>query len=217
MTSEEILSGFSGNSILRNADLENIKKYIGDDEAWTGTYRSGEVIYSSESREKCIGIVLSGKVAARSDNALLTIIPKGGIFGIANLYSDDSYPSTIIAKTASTVLLIEESGFKRLLENDGGLLRAYLSFMSNRIVYLNRKISALTAGSAEKKLAVFLADNQQDGVYTLPASISSLANMISVGRASLYRAMDSLEEEGIIERDGKRIIIKDKNALLGYS
>ena len=217
MTSEEILRGFSGNAMLRNAKAENIKKYVTDDSARIGRYRSGEIIYSPDSREKTVGIVLSGKVVAMSENALLTIIPESGIFGIANLYSDDCYPSTITAKTASAVLLIEEGAFKRLLENDEELLRAYLSFMSNRIVYLNKKISALTAGSAEKKLAVFLADNQQDGVYILPASISSLADMISVGRASLYRAMDSLVDEGLIERDGKRIIIKDKNALLGYS
>ena len=216
MTPENITLCFSRNGILRYADEKNIKRYLTEDSVSLGEYRSGEVIYSPQSPRKCVGIVLSGRVAALSDNALLRMIPENDLFGIANLYSNDGYPSTITAKTAASVLLIEEGAFKALLENDSALLRAYLSFMSNKIVYLNKKISSLTAGSAEKKLAVFLADNQQDGVYALPTSISSLADMLNVGRASLYRAMDTLSEEGLILREGKNIVIKDKNALLKY-
>ena len=216
MTPENILLCFSRNGILCNAEERNITEYITDSCVTQGHYRSGDVIYSPESSKKCVGIVLSGKVAALSENALLKIISENDIFGIANLYSQDSYPSTIVAKTAAEVLLIEEGAFKALLENDSNLMKTYLSFMSNRIVYLNKKIASLTAGSAEKRLAVFLVDNQQDGVYSLTTSISSLADMINVGRASLYRALEALSEEGLILREGKNIIIKDKNALLKY-
>lgn len=216
MTPESILLYFSQNQILSHAKEKNIRKYLTQNSVALVEYRSGDIIYSPQSSKKCIGIVVSGKVAALSENALLKIIPVNDLFGIANLYSDDNYPSTITAKTAASVLLIDAKDFKELLENDASLLRAYLSFMSNKIVYLNKKISSFTAGSTERKLAVFLSDNQQAGVYTLPTSISSLAEMINVGRASLYRAMDTLSEEGLIVRDGKNIIIKDKNALLKY-
>lgn len=216
MTPENILVYFSKNKILCYADKKNILKYLPDSCVSLYEYRSGDIIYSPQSKKKYVGIVISGKVVALSENALLKIIPENDIFGIANLYSDDSYPSTITAKTTASVLLIEEEAFKSLLENDSSLLRAYISFMSNKIVYLNKKISSLTAGSAEKKLAVFLMDNHHDGIYTTPSSISCLADMINVGRASLYRAIETLSEEGLIIRQGKNIIIKDKNALLKY-
>ena len=106
--------------------------------------------------------------------------------------------------------------FKRLLENDTKLLNSYLEFMSDKIVYLNKKICSLTAGSTSKKLASFLLDNQCNNAYTLTASISTLADMLNVGRASLYRAMDVLIDNGLIQRNGKTILLLDKNALLNF-
>ena len=138
------------------------------------------------------------------------------MFGIANLYSKDVFPSTITARSDAKILFIDETAFKKLIENDAKLLSSYLCFMSNKIVYLNKKICSLTAGNTAKKLAAFLLDNECDGTYSLPSSISALADMLNVGRASLYRAMDVLIEERLIERNGKTIIIPDKNSLLKF-
>ena len=216
MIEKDIFFIFSNNKILRVADKENIKKYILPSSVDIRNFHSGDVIYSPGNSKKCIGIVISGKVVASSENALLKVIPENDMFGIANLYSDDGFPSIITARSTASVLFIEEKAFKELLENDIQLLKAYLEFMSNKIVYLNKKISSLTAGSTEKKLAAFLIDNECGGVYSLPVSISALADMLSVGRASLYRAMDSLATEGLIIRNGKTITIPDKNALLHF-
>ena len=114
------------------------------------------------------------------------------------------------------MLFINGTSFRSLIENDSGALNAYLRLMSDKIVFLNKKISTLTAGSTEKKLAVFLAEHERDGAFPQSLSMSALADILNIGRASLYRALDSLEAEGLIIRDGKKIMITDKNALLGF-
>ena len=43
--------------------------------------------------------------------------------------------------------------------------------------------------------------------------MTDLANTLDVGRASLYRAFDKLESEGLIIKDGKTITVLDKNTL----
>ncbi|MBQ2387779.1 MAG: winged helix-turn-helix domain-containing protein, partial [Clostridia bacterium] len=40
-----------------------------------------------------------------------------------------------------------------------------------------------------------------------------LSDRLGIGRASLYRALDDFEADGIIHRDGKNIFIKDINTL----
>ena len=214
MLEKDILCYFANNRILGYADVKNIKRYITLDSVRLCDFRAGDVIYSPKSQDKCVGIVISGKVVASSDNTLLKVIPPNDLFGIANLYSEDCFPSTITAKSIAKVLFIDEAAFKALIENDTELLKVYLRILSNKIVYLNKKITSLTAGNTEKKLAAFLIDNQCDGTYSLPVPISALADMLSVGRASLYRAIDSLAEAGLILRDRKTITILDKNALL---
>ena len=155
--------------------------------------------------------------AASPDNTLLKMLKDHDVFGIANLYSNtESFPSVITAKSETTVILIDGNAFKMLIENDKDMLIAYLGLLSNKIVYLNKKISTFTAGSAEKKLCIFLAENERDGVFDQNVSMSSLSDMLSIGRASLYRALEALSYHGLIIRDGKKITIPDKYALLQY-
>ena len=78
---------------------------------------------------------------------------------------------------------------------------------------------AYTGGSAECRLAMYLLDNQQDGVppkVTLPFGMNKLAELLGIGRASLYRAMETLEKKGIAAREGKCIAILKPNDLLHY-
>ena len=211
----------ANNSIFKHADSENIERFINDDTVLVRNFRSGEIIFSPECKEKYVGIIYSGSavVAASSspENTLLKVINENDMFGISNLYSDnENFPSVISAKGDATVILIQENAFKQLLENDKRLLSAYLSLLSNKIVYLNKKISTLTAGSTEKKLCIFLAENEHDGIFDSTVSMSSLSEMLNIGRASLYRALDTLSEHGLIIRDVKKIIIPDKYALLQY-
>ena len=139
----------------------------------------------------------------------------GAIFGIANLYAKElDFPTRISAKSVCNVLFIKKQALRELIENDKSTLKNFLAFQSNKIVYLNKKINAFTAGSAERRLALFLSDNAVNGVYSENVSMSALAEMLDIGRASLYRALDKLEAEGCIERSGKIIIIKDLDLFL---
>ena len=44
--------------------------------------------------------------------------------------------------------------------------------------------------------------------------MNSLAEMLNLGRASLYRAADKLETDGYILRDGKNITLVSKEQML---
>ena len=212
---------FATNVILKYADSTSISKYLTDGDVTVKDFQSGDIIYPLPCKSICVGIMLSGTATVEplsaNDKALLKLIMANDMFGVANLYCDDQpFPSVITAKSAARVLFINGTSFRSLIENDSGALKAYLRLMSDKIVFLNKKISTLTAGSTEKKLAVFLAEHERDGAFPQSLSMSALADILNIGRASLYRALDSLEAEGLIIRDGKKIMITDKNALLGF-
>lgn len=222
MVDKSMRSFISDNGILSQADAKNIEKYLPNSSLSLQFYHSGDIIYSPQCDKKCIGILIQGRAVAApissGENAVLKIIAEKDIFGIANLYSDtELFPSVITAKCSCRALFIGSKAFKALLENDAQAMRAYLEFLSNKIVYLNKKISTLTAGSAEKKLAFFLCEHEDNGVFSSSASMSAIADILNLGRASLYRAIDTLTEQGLICREGKKIIIIDKNALLNFN
>ena len=106
-----------------------------------------------------------------------------------------------------------ERAIKQLLEEDHAFLYQYLGFLSGRIRYLNRKIGYLTAGSAERRLALYLASLGEKTVR-LAESISALSELLDVGRASLYRAFDKLTDDGFIAKDGRTIHLLDTDGML---
>ena len=46
-------------------------------------------------------------------------------------------------------------------------------------------------------------------IVELNVSLSTLAKMIGIGRASLYRAIDKLESNGTIKKTEKQIILSE--------
>ena len=219
--SDSFIELVSKNPILKEASAKNIEKYIPTTATRVCSFKSNQHIISPRDISTHIGIIISGTAFAAprsaSQNAMLRVMGANDMFGISTLYSQSAhFPSTIIAKTDVELLFIEGTSFKALLEADKNAMRAYLSLLSEKIIYLNKKISVLTASSAEKKLAFFICEGERNGEFISPVSMSALASILDVGRASLYRSFDTLSDMGLIERDGKKIIITDKNALLEY-
>lgn len=176
-----------------------------------------EVLLSPKSTEKFVGLILSGKAAVTTPDptksVLLRYLGAGDLFGIANLFTKGDYVSIIRASSDCRVFFLTESAIRALIESETTFLYRYLEFLSGRICFLNRKIGYLTAGNAERRLALYLHSLEKNPV-TLPLSLSALSELLDIGRASLYRAFDRLEADGLIQKDGKTIHLLDPDALL---
>lgn len=99
---------------------------------------------------------------------------------------------------------------------EGGTFSVNLvEFLLGRVVFLNKKITALSGHTAASRLELYLAENaaQKDGVWQvqLPCSLSEFAELLCVGRASLYRTLDAMEEQGRIRRKGRIIYLSGEN------
>ena len=58
------------------------------------------------------------------------------------------------------------------------------------------------------KLYRYLVDNMDENNTVKIANMTSLAKQTSIGRTSLYRALEMLKSNGMIERESNTIIIK---------
>ncbi len=207
--------------LFREADSTLVDRYLNESTMRIDKIGSRDVVYSSNSEKLLVGTLLSGRAQVftglSGERALLKTLGIGELFGIANLYAEEEpFPTQIVATEESEILFIDGSAFRSLIEHDPAVLRSYLALQSRKIVYLNRKILTFTAGSAEKKLALFLLEREIDGCVTLPCSMTELSELLSIGRASLYRAMDSLLEAGYIKKQDQTILLTKKDALRSF-
>lgn len=179
-------------------------------------YQTGKQISLNDK----IAVILKGSVTvtgqADEKRLLIRILGVGSVSGVASLFADThSAVSTLTAQKVTEALIIPHETVEALIEKNPVFAMAYIRFLTSRIRFLNERIRAYTVDSTEAKLALHLliANESNIGKIELPVSLSTLANMLDMGRASLYRALDTLTEKGIIERVGKIIIIKDNDAL----
>lgn len=214
----DYIPSISTHPLFKGVDKNIISKYLCDNSIEVNNYTASEVIIPYQSTNVPIFVIVAGTVQIFSPNdsrkVLLKTSGAGTIFGIANLYMKDThFPSTVIAKKQTTVLTISNNVFIKMLNHEPDLMNNYLAFLNNKIIYLNKKISSYTAGNNENKLLYFLSENEVDGKVSIDTSISDIAIMLDMGRASLYRALEKLEGENIIKRNGKYIVILDREKI----
>jgi CRP-like cAMP-binding protein len=205
---------FSGCKLQRVAEL--LKKA----EATKIRFVSGEAIPFRKENKSRLGIVLDGVVGVYSKDEKRTPLNRltpGCIFGLSSLYSDyDGETELKSRKTETQVLFIQEEQLSVFLE-DPIICRNLIAFLTGRIRFLTEKITAFTSPTAEKKLAKFLeAKGNENGAVTSFRSYADLARSLNLGRASLYRALDRLTEDEVIEKDGKSIRIISRTKLSLY-
>ena len=177
-------------------------------------FNADEIILAQNDASHKAGLFLFGEaVATTADDSLLRFLRTGDFFGIANLFTNEDYVSSIRAKKKCRVFFFTEEAIRELLETDQAFLYNYLGFLSGRICYLNRKIRYLTAGSAERRLALYLSSFQKD-IIEIDASLSALSELLDIGRASLYRAFDTLIADGYIQKEGRTIHLLNADAMI---
>ena len=188
-------------------------------------FEVGESIYSPQNFRRSIALLLSGtatafkNAGAPSPVAINNFAP-GSVFGVASVFSNEErYVSHVKAMRRCKILFLSQELLSLLFHQDSKTAENYITYLSGRIHFLNERISAYTAGSAEKKLALYLVEQsqQQDTEHIkLSCPLTQLCAFLNMGRASLYRILNTLDLEGIIKREGKSIHIIDKPALCRY-
>lgn len=176
------------------------------------TVDKGAVVYGPRRFRRCLGVVLRGRVQVRRESLLMATLSAGDVFGAAALFTGSGdYPTTLTALTHCEALLIPQEGVRRLLRECPPFAEDYAVYLSGRIQFLSQRLEAVSNPSAEGKLARYLLTNGGDGAVTLSAT--ALCQRLGVGRATLYRAFEALEEAGAIARDGKTTRILRPEAL----
>lgn len=213
--------GSADRALLEKAltDHPNIKEYK------TGQTISPKLDDDGADSEKQLAVMLRGRARVLSSldgsNAVLRDLTSGDIFGVADLFLGGNGEaareiSHIVARSCCRVLFVPESAVRLLLREDENVMHAYIRFLGMRIRFLNRRIACFTAGSAERRLALWLDSLAEDGECSAVCDtpLGTLADMLDIGRASLYRAIDSLESDGFVRRDGKKFVLIDRNGMV---
>ena len=186
-------------------------------------YKKDETVYSRSSFSRSLGVVLDGALSVTKENAdgkriVMSTLYRGSMFGAAALFnSENEFATDICASEDSRIVFFSQKIVTRLIENEPKIAVNYIGYLSERILFLNRKIYFLTAGTAEQRLSSYLLNNLSEFDFAvLPMPMVKVAATLNISRASLYRALDAILSSGAVERKGKQMRIADVNRLCDF-
>ena len=199
--------------LFKNISCDLIEKILTDIKIQEKNYKRGEIVFSSSNEDKCIGFLFEGCLEVRKNRAdatptVINKIEKFGSFGVLSILSIEDFPTQIFAYKNSTVLYISSSDFINLVNNYSQISNNLIKFLANRIVFLNKKIETFSGTRVEDRLSAYLiCEAQKYKSNTFPINYLKTSEEINAGRASVYRALSALENEGIIKIENKKITI----------
>ena len=159
-------------------------------------------------------IVVSGTLEAyKNENGRKIFLKKihtSEITGIATLFdSGAQYISTLISKKDSEILILSEDFILSAIRLSPDFAEFFSRLLCEKLRYLNSRIDTYTQASVDSRLLEFIKNTAKSGESHpfIEMSMISLSSALGVGRASLYRSLAVLEENGTISKEGKKIYL----------
>jgi len=190
------------------------------------SYAAGELVFGEG--EPCLGlyIVESGHVRIFKSSSggrehVLSIDGPGGSVAELPVFDGGNYPASVAAIDDATLLFISKQDFQALCLAHPQVALKVLRVVGARLRRLVGIIEELSFTTVRHRLASFLlrlareeGERKNDGIeILLPASNQEFAAQIGTVRELVSRNLSRLQAEGIIEVDGRNVLIRDLRAL----
>lgn len=187
----------------------------------TAEFADGGVIFA-DGTPAALGVLVRGGAeiirAGAGGEVLLRTLGAGDVFGAATLFGRESAGTQVRARGGACAVFLGRAAVEAVFAADPRTAIGYIAFLSEKIGFLNARLSTFTAESAEARLAGYILRAAAGrGAFVSALPLSRLAELLGLGRASLYRAFDALCAAGAIEKKQKNITIKDRAYLARVS
>lgn len=189
-------------------------------------FSSGQTVFTEG--EPCAGlyVVQSGhirifKSSANGREQVLSIDGPGSSVAELPVFDGGNYPASVTAIEDATLLFVSKPDFQALCIAHPQVALKVLRVVGARLRRLVGIIEELSFTTVRHRLASFLLHlartegtrNAQEVTVTLPVSNQELASQIGTVRELVSRNLSRLQAEGMLQIDGRRVVIRDLKAL----
>ena len=184
-------------------------------------FETGNLIFMENSEgEKCFfvaeGSVKVTRLSKDGKEVILAMLNEGEFFGEMALLDGESRSANVIALENTKVLTLNREDFLSVLQDYPQIAIQLLKEIAHRLRKSERQIASLSWSDAEKRIALCIlrfADEQgiiKNGEVNIPKIPiqQDIANMSGTSRETVSRALNLLEKENYIKRDGRELVIK---------
>jgi len=189
-------------------------------------YPKGALIFSEDEEAKGFCVVISGKVkiyklSPEGKEQILHIISPGETFAEAALFGDSTYPAFAESLVETRVLYFPKESFVKLIRKNPQISLNMIASLSHWLRKFVTLVEELSLKDVSARLSKYLIDlSTQSGrssdrgiEFELDINKGQLASQLGTISETLSRALRKLRDRKIIEVEGKKITILQKDLL----
>jgi CRP/FNR family transcriptional regulator len=190
----------------------------------------GEILFVSGDQALGLYVVVNGAVRAFRESGegreqVIHVERAGATIAELPVFDEGPYPSTVAAEEDSTVLFIDRRDVKRLCLDHPQIALAALKLMAGRLRKCAELVEALSLHEVDQRLAhLLLSEGLRHGVrdgsqltVDLILTNQQIAARIGTVREVVSRALNRLQQNGLIRVEGRRIYIPQDEVLRAYA
>jgi len=182
------------------------------------SYLKGENIFSEDEQAKGFYVVLSGRVkvfklSSEGREQILHIFGPGEV----PVFAGKKFPASADVMEASRILFFPRDSLLRLIEKNPAIALNMLAVLSKRLRSFTSMIDDLSLREVPGRLAkhlLYLSEQKQNS-HDLELNITKgqLASLLGTIPETLSRILTKMAEQGIIESDGRKIRILERDSV----
>jgi len=186
------------------------------------SYRGGQIIFSEGDEGSGFYVVISGRVkvfklSPEGKEQILHVFGPGEPFGEASVFAGQRFPAHAEALEESRIFFFPRAAFIELIKQDPSLALNMLAILSRRLRKFTLLVEDLSLKEVPGRLAAYLLymSKQRDESNDLELDVAKgqLASLLGTIPETLSRILTKMVRHGLIQSDGPRIRILDRQGL----
>lgn len=206
-------------TFCKNKPLSEVRQITCDIPHIDRQYKKGETIAYHGSVMTHLYMLTQGRVRTEvvSESGLTLRVEELRApypLAAAFLYADDNrFPVDVVALEPCRVSLISKEAVEKQMALCPGFLRGFMAFSANRLLDLSNRLKIYAQRSIKAKVAYYVLTKEHAGQFDLGCSVTVLAQLFSVERPSLSRAIREMVQDGMFTYENGKGHILDYDAL----
>ncbi|MBE0642364.1 MAG: Crp/Fnr family transcriptional regulator [Bacteroidales bacterium] len=187
-------------------------------------HKAGEIIIKEGMHSTHVAYIKSGLAKVHKEagpegiETILKLSGAGSYIGIQTVLADPVHQFSVTCLDDSELCYIDIHSFRELLRrNPAFSYETILYLCQDELQHFNRLISLsnrqVNGRIAHALLCFSSLRGEQENQFTLPLSRTEIGSLVNASRESVSRVLQNFHQSGIIELNGKKLVILNRAML----
>ena len=194
------------------------------------SHRRGQILYYEGTKPLgifCVnaGVIKVYKTASNGKEQILYLAKQGDFLGYSALLGEENYSNSAMILEDAKICFIPRDAFLGSMMKNSEFFRKITKQLSHELGVMEEKLTDASQKTIRERLAFLLlqlansygVDGEGHQRINLMLTREELAGMVGTATESVIRLLSEFKKDGLIELEGKKIIIKDKKGLARLS